>query len=383
SNWENTKKKWLEFLGIIESDNDTAANFEVQLFEGNNLLNDSCFVNISNVPSMPNIKGMIDANKGTFEMKLEIIDSLYRTYEGERRLVRADESYYPGEHSWQEVESGEKWDVNFGDDFRGGKAYLIGKNSNRSDTIVFFIRGNNPTQAQVQSFTQTLNNGNAWYFVKMMRQESESFGDIFKQFNPGEPGPKNDDAGGRPNWGGPYGWGIMQLDNLGETYGTLTEFNDRYGASTNELWNWQANVRKGVRFFNGEKLTVADSRWEEALEDIEFWEEDNANFEQQAYPMKIIQSLDNTEIDNIYNTMEIGDNDNNEKITSNPKPDENDHRLLRDAFAIKFYNGGPDYFLISIPNTPDSDEPETPMWLIDKTQNGRDYVDEVCGRAGW
>ena len=81
--------------------------------------------------------------------------------------------------------------------------------------------------------------------------------------------------------------------------------------------------------------------------------------------------------------MEIGDNDNSETITSNPNPDENDHRVLRDAFAIKFYNGGPDYFSISIPNTPNSDEPETPIWLIDKTQNGRDYVEEVSGRSGW
>jgi len=78
---------------------------------------------------------------------------------------------------------------------------------------------------------------------------------------------------------------------------------------------------------------------------------------------------------------------NSETIVSDPEPNNNNHRILRDAFAIKFYNGGRDYFSLTIPPIMPGKTPDAPNWTIDKTQyNGmeqHDYVDILCSRPGW
>lgn len=374
----------------LQSDGDGAAVSSINLlvFNGTTQIRESSFLYITNAPEMPDIRAKVDAAEGKYEMQLMITDSTYKTCDFNNDgvittdLARADVTYYPSQNTWKQIDAGAIWDVDFGTDFRGGKAYLTCKKGELKKTFVFYIRGENPTQEQVQAYVQTLTNGNEWYVIKIMRHESMTLnrGDDFRQFNEGDWG--IDKVGGRPNWGCPYGWGIMQLDNLGTTLGTHTLFNDRWGPSTNELWNWKDNIRKGLQFFTGSKLAQANTNWNSALDNIKIWNSKHLIYKLDSYPMIIIESLEASEINTSVNTISAGNDTNNETITSNPNP-VGEQRSLRDAFAIKYYNGGADYFSIFIPEETDQIPPERPHWKIDKTQLGRDYVNEVCGRYGW
>lgn len=176
----------------------------------------------------------------------------------------------------------------------------------------------------------------------------------------------------------------MQLDNLGIGYGYRTELNGvvvrEGGASPEELWNWRANVRKGIEFFNRAKLSEANNHWNDALEKVSKWEQRNPQLIQEVYPMLIKESTNSTEVGTIVTTIIAGNDYYRETFTSDPTP-ENEQRTLRDADAIKRYNGG-SYFSIYIPSSIDDDN-LIPHWEIHKVGNGRDYVNDVCGQRGW
>ena len=113
-------------------------------------------------------------------------------------------------------------------------------------TKKFKIRGTNPTRSSVTQFVNqsTANSHSVFhYFPAILVAETG-----MRQFNPESPncscidGSKNcppeerDDCGSMPNYGGPDGWGISQLD-LSRS-GT--------SAATPLLWDWQSSAAAGI-----------------------------------------------------------------------------------------------------------------------------------------
>jgi len=102
--------------------------------------------------------------------------------------------------------------------------------------------------------------------------------------------------------------------------------------------------------------------------------------------MVIVDSPDESEENTTVTEIVAGNNTNNETFVANNAP-EAGQRTLRDAFACKYYNGGADYFVLVIPVIVGNNQvapPKLPHWEIDKEgSTGRDYVDDISGRAGW
>jgi hypothetical protein len=361
-------------------------NINLKIYEGDEeRAEDTIFKITANPPTMPDIRACaVGIDTISLRLKIEYItrktwtDSRGITHSNE--LVRDDVTWFP-DNGWQNVKSGEIWDINFGNLFRGGKAYLYCKLNNVIvDTVVFHIRGENPTVQDVHNYVNTLENAGGWYVPKIIRQESS-----FRQFNTGVSSATNTFAG-MPIWAASYGWGMKQLDNLGSEYGYRTVLNGTVvregGASPDELWNWQLNVSKGIQFFNGAKMPTAETRWNNAMEDIEDWEEDFEELAQNAYPMFIIASPVASELNTTVDEIIAGNATNSETIVSNPTTTGNQRSLI-DAHACKFYNGGNNYFTIRIPANQGRGTAEIPQWNINKLGNGRDYVNDISGREGW
>ncbi len=375
---DDTKEKWLKYLGILSLP--IKIDYNLKLYDGDNEVSESNIFMINSLPEMPDIRASVESQEEKLKLRLKIEYFADKIYNGQQLQVREDVTWYPDD-GWKDVSSGEIWDIDFGTTFRGGTGYLIfKKDANAIDTLIFYIRGTNPSEQEVHNYTNTLLNSDGWYVPKMIRQESN-----FRQFNTGTASSTNNSAG-MPNWGPPYGWGMKQLDNIGSPYGYLTSFNNRFGPYPDELWSWQANVRKGIEFFNGDKLRVANSRWNNALDRLEAWEAANPDFEQNTYSMVIIDSPNVTEENTTVTEIVAGNATNSETFVANENPAEG-QRSIRDAFACKYYNGGADYFNIIIPvstNNTGENPPDLPYWEIDKNgSTGRDYVDDISGRAGW
>ena len=378
---------------LTEGNNST---FVLQLFEGSEEREAGSFLYISGTspPAMPDVRIKVSGSAETYEVKLVIKDIVYKKIDSIWTLCRDDQTSFPSNGDWQEIDNEATWDVNFGNSFRGGKVYAIARSGEVADTLLFHIRGQNPDVGLIQAYQTTIPNGDAWYFPRMLRQES-----TFRQFNNGTPGPSNGapvtegtraiDNGGRSNWGFPYGWGLKQLDNLGATYGHLTDFNGRFGPSPDELWNWQANQRKGVEFFNGEKLGAAQGEWNQAIQNLSAWENAHRGLTQDSYPMEIVESLNAAEVGTVIeDEMVIGTVTYSSHHRNLPAGNVN----LLIADALKRYNGG-SYYSLSIPSPEENDAddptapPSLPVWQIDKTQRRGsqqgDYIQEISTREGW
>ena len=379
---------------MIEGIEEDLPEFSLSVYLGEAEIDADTFLMIEAEPAMPDIRLKVDGNKKSYELRLVIVDTLYKRLNSTSPWIlrRADITRYPSD-DFQTQNNNEVWDLDFGADFRGGKVYAVAQFREFADTVLFYIRGENPGAVEIRTYTETLPNGDAWYFPKMLRQESS-----FRQFNNGQPGPNNGepvgggeirsvDNGGRPNWGNPFGWGLKQLDNLGSArYGEFNQVSNRFGPSADELWNWQANLRKGVIFFNDEKMATALTTWGNALARVEEWEDRNPQFAQDNYPMVIDQSLNQNEVGStLTGNMAIGA----EIFSSHHRNLPAGNRSLIEADALKFYNGGRYYSLEipQMPNPPNVAPPSLPIWHIDKTQPRggvqADYVQEISSRNGW
>jgi hypothetical protein len=385
SEWQNTKDTWLKYLDIISNHGSTWINCNLKLYEGKVEKSENTLFTIkANPPTMPDVRVSAE-NRDTILLRLKIEYSARKTWTDTKgthsnELVRNDVIWFP-DNGWQKIKSGEIWDIDFGNYFRGGKCYIFSKiKDSIVDTIIFHIRGENPSEQDVRNYVNTLPNANGWYIPKMIRQESS-----FQQFNIGAPSISNTIAG-MPKWGPPYGWGMKQLDNLGAAFGYKTILNSivvrEGGASPDELWNWQLNVSKGIQFFNGEKMTAARTRWNSAIAALSLWEKTHPESNQPSYPMVIIASPVASELNTTVNKIVAGNGTYFETIVSDPNLTGNQRSLI-DAFACKFYNGGNNYFTIIIPANQGRGEPESPKWNINKLGNKRDYVNDISGRAGW
>jgi hypothetical protein len=153
------------------------------------------------------------------------------------------------------VEAGATINLFSGGSIVGGRATLsvsyppIGQR-----TFVFHIRGRNPSAGQVRGF---LDQGWVpWFAFALARDESGSgCNNDIRQFNAGgPPGPTWDNYWDCPNRSDDYGWGIMQLTNIGRPI------------LATELWDWQANVAAGLCFLTGEKKSIAEASWQTSLD---------------------------------------------------------------------------------------------------------------------
>lgn len=367
------------------------ATMVITLYDGDTQKDSGSYLYITDgsPPVMPDVRVKITGTGSKFNVKITIVDSVFFAVNANSdwMLRRAETTSFP-ETDWYELENGSIWDVNFGTSFRGGKAYIIAQDGEEIKKTVFHIRGRNPTQLVIRTYLESLTNGTAWYFPKMLRQES-----TFRQFANGEPGLRNGspvssgqrniDKGGRPLWGYPYGWGLKQLDLLGGEYGYLTTFNNRWGPFPDEIWNWQANIRKGVQFFNEEKMGAAQNTWDDALDRITDWERTNPTYTQDNYPMLIVQSLTAAEVNTtITGNMIIG----LETFSSHHRNIPPGNRSLKEADALKYYNGGR-YYSLNITANSNTGVVTLPVWRIDKTQSRggseADYVLEISNANGW
>lgn len=129
----------------------------------------------------------------------------------------------------------------------------------KEHSIGFSIKGKNPSYCDVNKFVKNRKDALTAkhegelidfrkYYRKILFHESG-----YKQFNDGE------EFHGEPNYGGPYGWGIAQVDdkNSDERQSRL-------------MWNWHFNVSAGIEIFNskfGEVKYLSDKirNWNNSL----------------------------------------------------------------------------------------------------------------------
>lgn len=143
---------------------------------------------------------------------------------------REDVDFYPS-NSWKNLPAKSTWDLyeDMGSDIRGGTALFYCHLGGKISTNVMYVRGLNPSGNAVE----TAFFGEPWYALPIAKHECGYDNATYYQFNEtGVLGPNPEDYRDCPNWGEPHGWGLMQLD------GTLPEAQD--------LWDWAANVEKGL-----------------------------------------------------------------------------------------------------------------------------------------
>lgn len=161
--------------------------------------------------------------------------------------------------------------VDWQNKIRGGKATLICHATDSKDTLIFYIRGTNPTEQEIKNFLlQQGYSTDVWFLTRMIRQESQ-----YRQFNPGT---KYGIASsvGCPNWGAPHGWGLMQLDVLNSSCGELNK-DEKYRPSAEALWNWKENLKVGYAFLTGEKKGIAKVHITKMNKIVEEWNSQTIN----------------------------------------------------------------------------------------------------------
>jgi hypothetical protein len=183
---------------------------------------------ITGQPAMPKLKASFPGLTADInvEWKLEI-----KTERTERGIK--DDKYFPPS-GYKTLPGNQAWDIGteFGTDFVGGKCKLFYKVGGVAEqTFEFFIRGKNPkdndAKAYVNSHTKAATYPYAW---AMVQHESRQGNRCYNQFNSGGDGPGNLEV---PNFTGPDGWGIAQLDMPLSV-----------SASTTEVYEWKKNVDK-------------------------------------------------------------------------------------------------------------------------------------------
>ncbi|MBM7623771.1 hypothetical protein [Sporohalobacter salinus] len=221
---------------------------------------------ISREPAMPDLRVVMDPKDklGDYmiKLKLEINYQVDRYPYGNPNADdndygqddwhknRDDTDNFP-DTGWHKMWSNEtkKWDVDLGEKFCGEIAILKWKIVSENLEVIadgeykFYIRGKNPAVTVVENYIDDFN-PSRWYYKPIVRHESGVTvalrdypsgsvidEDGYKQFNSwfGNLGPNN--FGGAPNWGGPDGWGLMQLDPP---------------PNKKVLWDWKANVAEGI-----------------------------------------------------------------------------------------------------------------------------------------
>ncbi|WP_163628759.1 fibronectin type III domain-containing protein [Paludibacter sp. 221] len=338
------------------------SDFELQLFKNNKIIKKDSIIFISQEPKMPEITVKVVSlneqitNDSKIEVRLDIeyqrdgIDAKGNTIVN----VRQDRwSTYALE--WKSLSMNEEWIIDFGEDIRGGSAYLQYKHNEKIDTIRFYIRGVNPTEAQIKQYmNQRGYISSYWFLVKMTRQESS-----FRQYGSGTKYQKtkltgNSNASGEPLYGYPRGFGLKQLDNWG---------NGQY-ATAQHLWNWKANIDGGIEVIK-EKKELVDKAKENHIRVIEDWNSANPD-NLVSDTLKIIAGEGS-------GTYVLTITEGSETFSVSPTINERD---IYDARWIKLFNGGSPYYQVN------GGVGTKPRRELNRSNNvNKNYVKDVCGRA--
>lgn len=336
------------------------------LYLGANRIQPNSYQLITATPVMPDIR--IRPFKSNYTDSAEIDVRLkieYKRWNADNTQVRNDSTFYPSS-GWKKVKINEIWDIDFGAEMRGGKAYVYYKSGNTTKSEIFYIRGTNPTEQAVRTYL-TAQSYNEWFIIKIIREESGStvVGQAMKQFNSGTNyGTAWTSTIGCPNMGYPRGFGLMQLDNFGTANGTLLV------ANPNQIWNWKANIDRGVQFLRDDKIDWAERRINGYLTTIQNW--NAANPDNPVNDSIKIERGDNA--GSTVLTVPEGNTTINETIAINPTGTQ---RRIQDALTLKYYNGG-SYCTLRLKQITNK-----PYWTIDRLNNLNppfNYVERVCGR---
>jgi|GEM_PF-4369812 hypothetical protein len=218
-----------------ETENARSADITVKIFDisitadGNALKpldENNRYAYIASSCTMPSLKAkLVPASlPGNVEYSLNI------TY---TRSARNDSDSYS-----ETIRADKEWDINakMNSAFRGGKAVLTYKYEGISDSVTFYIRGNNPTKATAVSYIKEKTS--LWYPQYVAIHESgSSSGSVMKQFNEtGTFNSGNSDIRYTPNASSDGGFGIFQLTNP--------------APSAQQLWSWKANCDEGISRLN-------------------------------------------------------------------------------------------------------------------------------------
>ncbi len=360
-------------IGMFERDEEgammaTSATVDsMYLYSGTNRIQPNSYQLISTSPAMPDIRIKPFKNNYTgseeIEAKIKIED---KRRNRNNTQVRNDSIFYPS-NGWQKVKINEIWDVDFGTEMRGGKVYVYYKSGNITKSEIFYIRGSNPTEQDIRNYLTT-QGYNEWFLMKLMREESNSIivGQPMRHFvtdtNYDQEWSYN--SPGFPTLGNPHGFGLMQLDNFGTANGTLLV------ANPNQIWNWKANIDRGVHFLRDDKIDWAERRINGNAPTINQWNRENQN--NQVNDSIYIDRGDNARTTVL--TIQEGNTTNNETFAITPTGTQ---RRIQDALALKYYNGG-SYCTLKRKATTNK-----PYWAIDRLNNLNppfNYVERVCGR---
>jgi hypothetical protein len=272
--------------------------------------------------------------------------------------LRNDSAFYPA-NGWQNVSLNEAWNVDFGNDICGGTAYLFYRHDDgRTDTIIFYIRGTNPTETQIRNYL-TQQGYNYWFFMKMTRQESSllQFGNFGNYTTTWQTG--NTNRRGEPLYGPPRGFGLKQLDNWGAP---------RRYATSKHLWNWQANIDGGVEVIR-EKEGLVNSYRDNYNRIINSWNRVNQD--------DLISDSLNIVAGEGVGTRVLTITEGNEIFVVTPTGNQHD---IYDALWIKLFNGGERYYRVIEPS-PINEILQKPVRIINRINTlNRNYVHNVCGQ---
>ena len=318
---------------LTEGNNST---FVLQLFEGETQLEEDAITLITTAPSMPDIRARVEGAVGEYELKLVIEYLKQCTGRGVGRTPNQSESF-PVE-GWHKLNAGEEWDIDLGTDaetsrpkIRGGIAHLVVRAPDEaSDTIRFFIKGQNPTVTEVNAFVNQAPYNQIWFFKKILFHESgtpNNLNGTVRQFNVYSENHEslsedNWNAWSRmPNFGAPCGWGLMQLDNP--------------APPAQALWDWKANVIAGYELLTGEKKDIMETRMSSHMQRVNIW--NGAN------PTDLIEGHIDREEGGVTYVHGSSNHFQNTEIESldehfNEAPGGNERSFL-EASWIKTYNG--------------------------------------------
>ena len=213
-------------------------------------------------PSMPNLVARYLRSNGgdPVEMALEIRYQV-NVQQGAYTKLSDDVVHFPdATGEYESLNAPYEWNLRdeYSENFSGGEVTLHLRLDSMSepDEFTFKIRGENPEDADVIAYIESAHTFN--FLPAMVRHESyvphagPSY--QFNQFNPAVL--DNDQVDELPNYGGPDGWGLMQLDGNGLDRQITTE----------ELWNWRTNVDSGIEVL--ESKFAALDEYVDAMERI-------------------------------------------------------------------------------------------------------------------
>ena len=337
------------------------AEFTVDLYEGSDKKEQDAVLLISTTPTMPDIRTRISSDKDNeFEVKLTIEYLRQCVSYGAGRTPNQSENF-PAT-GWRKVRANEEWDINFGIDtetsrpkIRGGIANLIARSSaGKTDTLRFFIKGTNPTVAQVNTYLNQTPYNQIWFFKRIAFHESgtpNNMNDNARQYNVYNEDHENlheswDSYSRCPNFGPPCGWGLMQLDNP--------------APPAQALWDWQANIQAGYDLLVGDKKGIVRTRMTNYMNNVTDW-----NDEFPENPVTGGENRNEGGITYIHGSSNYFQNEINNLDDHFDEAPDNNERSFLEASWMKAYNGlGEEnrifYYL-------ESNSSNKPTWKISNT----------------